>query len=203
MQRTVVPALARTAVLAVALAALLAGCSPQPADPETSPSTSASSAPSETPVEEPAVFVAPADCTGLLGADLEAEILGAGNVLFSGPGGIGIYPNASVGQDGGSPIACLYGKDMVDLSTFELAAQGLTQDAHEGVLTELQSRGMTETTDGDTVTFTQEGTEGGDPAIIHVLHPDSWITAYSTFGGAASLAKVTGWAETLETQVNP
>lgn len=203
MQRTVVPTVARTAVLAIVLATFLAGCTPQSADPDPSPSASASSAPSETPVEESTVFVAPVDCTGLLGAALEAEVLGAGNVLFSGPGGIGIYPGDSVGQDGGTPFACLYGKDMVDLSTFEIAAQGLTQDAHEGVLAELSTRGMTETTAGDTVTFAQEGTEGGEPAVIHVLRPDSWITVYSTFGGAASLAKITGWAEIVATQVYP
>ena len=204
MRSTAVPAIVGTAAL-VALLASLAGCAPEPPAASPSPSTSASVEPSASPseTEEPAVYIAPTSCTGLLGAQLESAVLATGAVLFSGPGGSGIYPGPSIGQDGGSPISCLYGKDMVDLSTFEFAAQGLTQDAHEGVLAELQTRGMTETTTGTTVVFTQEGTEGTEPAIIHILNPDSWVTVYSTFGGAASLQKISGWADTVIAQVYP
>lgn len=192
---------------AAALLASLAGCAPPVIIPTASPGSSAT--PSESPSASPtptaaqAFFVAPASCTQLLGATLEANVIANGNVLFSGPGGTGIYPGSSVGQDGGTPIACLYGKDMVDLSTFEFAAQGLTPEAHEGVLAVLKSRGMTETASGDTVTFTQTGDEGTTPAIIHILHPDSWVTVYSTLGGAARLAEITGWANTVVTQVYP
>lgn len=204
MKRTAVPTMFGTAVLAVLLATVT-GCVPQPETPPSSPPASAgpSASPSEAPVEGPAVFVAPTSCTELLGAQLESEVLATGAVLFSGPGGTGIYPGPSIGQDGGSPVSCRYGKDMVELSTFEFAVQGLTQDAHKGVLAELQTRGMTETAAGEIVVFTQEGTEGSEPAIIHVLLPDGWITVYSTFGGSASLAKITGWADTVLTQVYP
>lgn len=205
MKRTAVHTIVGTAV-ALSLLWALTGCDPAgPPSPEpsSSPSTSTPPSPSPSPTEEPAVFVAPTSCTGLLGAALEAEILGSGAVLFSGPGGTGLYPGPSVGQDGGTPLACLYGKDMVDLSTFELAVQGLTPSAHEGVLAELETRGMTEVADADTVTFTQTGDEGATPAIIHILKPDSWVTVYSTFGGAASLSKISGWAQTVETQVYP
>lgn len=211
MRHTAVHTAARTAVFAVALGSLtilaLTGCTPgQPAPSSTpSPSASASVEPSVSPskTDEPAAYIAATSCSGLLGAQLEAEVLATGAVLFSGPGGTGIYPGPSIGQDGGNPISCLYGKDMVDLSTFEFAAQGLSQDAHEGVLAELQTRGMTETTTGTTVVFTQEGTEGTEPAVIHVLRPDSWVTVYSTLGGTASLTKITGWADTVLAQVYP
>ena len=139
----------------------------------------------------------------MLGASLEATVTAGGGVLFSGLGGAGIYPGPSIAQDGGSPLSCLYGKDMVDLSTFEFAAQELSQDGHDGTIAELRSRGMTQTTDGDAVTFTQSGDEGTTPAIIHILKPDSWVTVYSTFGGATRLAEITGWAQTVETQVYP
>lgn len=209
MARRAVQTVARRAVqstagaaVAVVLLATLTACDPGTASSGPS-STPAQSEPSASATESQAVFVAPTSCTDLLGATLEAEVTSDGSVLFSGPGGTGTYPAPSIGQDGGTPVACLYGKGMVDLSTFEFASQGLSQDAHEGTLAELESRGMTETTSGDTVTFTQEGNEGTDPAIVHILRPDSWVTVYSTFGGADRLKQITGWANTVETQVYP
>ncbi len=184
-------------LVAVALLASLTGCNPTSPAPTESPSPSAEPSSAPSPTQAPAVFVAPTSCTELLGATLEASVIAGGNVLFSGPGGTGIYPGSSTGQDGGNPLSCGYGKDMVDLSTFEFAAQGLTQDAHEGVLAELGTRGMSESVVGNTVTFTQTGDEGTTPAIIHILNPDSWVTVYSTFGGAPRLAEITGWANTV------
>ncbi|MBX3090926.1 MAG: hypothetical protein KF801_00275 [Cryobacterium sp.] len=202
MNRNTIHLIAGT-TLAVVLAAGLTGCDPAGPAPSGSPSESSASSASPSPTEAPAAFVAPTSCTQLLGASLESSLTADGTVLFSGPGGTGLYPGIESAQDGGSPLSCVYGKDMVDLSTFELAAQGLTQDAHEGVLAELETRGMTEVAAGDTVTFTQTGDEGSTPAIIHILKPDSWVTAYSTFGGTARLAEITGWANTVETQVYP
>ena len=179
----------------------LAGCTP-PAPPEDEPTASESS-PTVAPEPAEAVFVAPSTCTQLLGADLENEFLGGGNVLFSSTDGTGIYFPIESTQDGGTPFSCWYGKDMVDLSTFELAAQALTQDAHEGTLAVLQGGGFVETTDGDVVTFTQVGDEGATPAIVHVLRPDSWITGFSALGGADRAALVADWVDSVAEQVYP
>lgn len=202
MPRTAQNLLLPTAVCGLIAIGLL-GCTPeQPAATHSpSPEASASAPASTTPPPAPAVFVLPASCTAMLGAALEASFLGDGNVLFSGPGGAGIYPMASVGQDGGSPVSCLYGKDMVDLSTFELSVQSLDQGAHEGTIAELNARGMTRTTDGEVVTYTQLGSEGASPTIVHVVRPDSWITAYSALGGAERAALAAGWATTVAQQV--
>lgn len=146
------------------------------------------------------MFTAPT-CTELVGSELEQQLLADGNELFSDSNGGGTSPSEPIGQDGGDPFACLYGKNLVDLSTFELSAQALDNDEHEGVLAELGTRGLTEQQDGERLLFTQQGDEGTEPAIVHLVYPDGWVTAYSTFGGADRLAEITGWAEIAASQV--
>lgn len=180
------------ALVSVALAST--ACTPTPPAPSASPSASSSASASASPA--PAGFATPTSCTAMLGA-LEAQFLADGNVLFSDPTGAGIAPTAPIGQDGGTPFACLYGMDGVDFSTFELSAQSLTPDAHEGTLAELQTRALVQADEQGRTVFSQEGTEGSDPAIVHLLYPEGWITVDSTFGGAARLAEITGWADAV------
>ena len=193
-------ALALSAALVfVALAST--ACTPTPPAPSAPPSASPSAPVSASPAPvsaspAPAGFATPTSCAGMLGA-LEAQFLADGNVLFSDPTGAGIAPTAPIGQDGGTPFACLYGMDGVDLSTFELSAQSLTPDAHEGTLAELQTRALVQTDEQGRTVFSQEGTEGSDPAIVHLLYPEGWITVDSTFGGAARLVEITGWADAV------
>lgn len=195
------PRMLLRSVAAAALVLLaLSGCTPNPEEPTVEPSPSAEP---EQPTE-PAVpvFVAPTSCTELLGSELEQDFL-AESVLFSDSAGNGINPGEPIGQDGGDPFACLYGQDGVDLSTFELSAQALSNEEHEGVIAELATRGLDEQSDGERVSFSQEGSEGGDPAILHVVYPDGWITAYSTFGGAERSAEIASWVETATSEVYP
>jgi hypothetical protein len=197
-------------IAGIALAvALLAGCAPTDLSAEPDESAAPTDVavptptPTPTPTEDPArVFTEPSSCVALLGAALEAEFLAAGNVLFSSTDGAGIYFPIDSEQGGGTPFSCWYGKDMVDLSTFELAAQSLTQDAHEGTVSVLSGLGMTQTMDGDIVTFTQVGDEGSTPAIIHVLYPDGWITGYSAFGGQKRVDQLAVWVATVGEQVH-
>lgn len=199
--------------IGAALLVALAGCTPPEDPPTATPPATPSATQSPTPSPSATagngpdlvspVFVIPADCTGLLSAALEQQFLDDGNVLFSDSAGNGIYPQEPIGQDGGDPFACLYGKDLVDLSTFELSAQPLDNEEHEGVLAELGSRPLTREDDGQRVVFTQQGDEGTDPAIVHVVHPDGWITAYSTFGGPDRVAEIRGWTDTVAAQVYP
>jgi len=199
------PHLASRASLVTVLVAALAGCAVVGAvepEPTAEPEPAASASP--TPTAAPASFTAPDTCAELVGPALDAEFSANGVDLFSGSDGTGIYTlEAPLGQDGGDPLYCLYGQDGVDLSTFEFAAQGLTNDAHEGVIAELATRGLDEQADGERVTFSQEGDEGSSPAIVHIVLPDGWVTVYSTFGGPDRFAEATGWAETARGQVYP
>jgi len=198
-------------LIGAALLVALVGCTPADETPPTDETPAATApttpSPSATAGNGPdlvsPVFVVPTECTGLLSAALEQQFLNEGNALFSDSAGNGISPQEPIGQDGGDPFACLYGKDLVDLSTFELSAQPLDNEEHEGVLAELGSRPLTQEDDGQIVVFTQQGDEGTDPAIVHLVYPDGWITAYSTFGGADRLAEIRGWADTVVAQVSP
>ncbi|MCU1578535.1 MAG: hypothetical protein JWP19_739 [Rhodoglobus sp.] len=190
---------------AASLLALLAACSPAAPAPSESPSVvagpSAPATPTSTPAREPALFVAPANCEQMLGAALIAEITSDGHVLFSSSDGTGIYyPNESQQQGG---FQCQYGKDMVDLSTFELDAQALTQQAHEGVISILDAGGYTKTVEGDVVTYAQVGDEMGTQTYLHVVRPDSWITGWSSFGGDTQFAKISSYVATVGQQLYP
>jgi len=202
MATTAQRALLAAAAGIIALATL-SGCAPEDPKPTgtktSAPSESAS--PTPTAAAEP-VFVKPTSCTGLLGAKLENELLATGDVLFSSPDGTGIYPGTPSNQ-AGTPFSCWYGRDMVDLSTYEIAAQPLTQQNHEGTLAGLQGEGFTETAVGDVVTFSTAGDEGTEPAVLHELHPDGWITIYSTFGGDDRLATMKLWLADVRAQVYP
>lgn len=188
------------ALAAVTFAVLLAGCDPMPPAPSPSPSASSETGASESPTPTPEAggVTVPTSCTELLGADLEADILSTGVVLFSSTDGTGLYAPIPSTQDGGDPFSCWYGKDGVDLSSFEFAAQPITStDEHEGIMAVLGAAGFTSSTDGDVVTFVQTGDEGSAPAIVHIVRPDGWFTVFSTFGGADRLAVMEGYLDRM------
>lgn len=192
--------------MAMTLVAALAACGP--AEPEPSPtSTDAAPSPSATPSAAPApapdpaaTFTPATSCTGMLGP-LETQLIAEGNVLFSSTDGGGIYFPIESTQDGGDPFSCWYGKDGVDLSSFELASQPVDQAEHEGIVAVLGGMGFEVSVDGDVATYVQVGDEGTTPAIIHVLRPDSWLTAYGTFGGADRVTVLTGYLDQVAAQL--
>ena len=181
--------------LTVAVLTALAGCTPPAPTPVT---TSAAPAPkpTATATAEPApapAFVAPTSCDELIGPDLAALFASRNIVVFDSTNGEGIYANGfEAAQDGGDPFACLYGQDMVDLSTFQLVVQPVSSQAeHEGIVAVLGSGGFDQSINGSTVTFIDEGTDTDPlPAIIHILKPDRWLTAYSYFGGEISASRL-------------
>ncbi|CAN5256794.1 hypothetical protein BH09ACT3_BH09ACT3_08140 [soil metagenome] len=200
MATTAQRALLAAAAGIVALTAL-AACTPDAPKATESTTSAPVETPSPTAAAEP-VFVEPTSCTTLLGAALETELLATGDVLFSAPDGSGLYPG-TVSNQAGTPFSCWYGRDLVDLSSYEIAAQPLTQSSHEGTLAGLQSEGFTETATGDVVLFTSTGDEGTEPAVLHELHPDGWITIYSAFGGEDRLTTMKAWLDEIRAQVYP
>lgn len=183
-------------VVLLAAVPVLAGCTPTEPTPSASPTAAAAPSPTVTaePTPEPEpVFVAPTTCADLIGPDL-AEVFASRNiVVFDSTNGEGIYANGfEPAQDGGDPFACLYGQDMVDLSTFQLVVQPVSsQEEHEGIVAVLGSGGFDQSVDGDTVTFIDVGTDTDPlPAIIHILKPDRWLTALSYFGGEISASRL-------------
>jgi hypothetical protein len=186
----------RTAfVVLLAAVPLLAGCAPTEPTPSASPTAAAASpsATAESTPEPQPVFVAPTTCADLIGPDLAAVFASRNIVVFDSTNGEGIYANGfEPAQDGGDPFACLFGQDMVDLSTFQLVVQPVSSEAeHEGIIAVLGSQNFTQSINGSTVTFIDEGTDTDPlPAIIHILKPDRWLTAYSYFGGEISASRL-------------
>ena len=193
-------------LLVVALGAVvvsgLAACTPPAPAPTETPTPSASTAsatPTPTPDPVP-VFTTPTTCAELIGPDLAAEFAADNIVLFDSTNGEGIYANGFTKiQDGGDPFACLFGEDMVDLSSFQLEVQPVSsQSEHEGIVAVLGSQGFVETVDGDVVTYTQVGNEmSTQPAIIHVLRLDSWMTASANFGGQIQADRLAGYLDAV------
>lgn len=181
--------------LTVAVLTALAGCTPPAPTPAT---TSAAPAPkpTATATAEPApapAFVAPTSCDDLIGPDLAALFASRNIVLFDSTNGEGIYANGfTVAQDGGDPFACLYGQDMVDLSTFQLVVQPISsQDEHEGIMAVLGSGGFDQSLNGSTVTFTDVGTDTDPlPAVIHLVKQDRWLTVFANFGGEIQASRL-------------
>ncbi len=199
-----------TAILALGV---LSGCNPG-GTPETTgtPSAAETLTPSPTPTPEPlaeAVFVAPADCHVMVGSALEAEFAGKGIVLFKSTNGEGEFADGTppVSKQGGSGgFVCVWGVPYVDLNSFGLETKALTQQAHEGVVAILEGGGFDVSVDGDTVTYSKVGTEHGQPedqSVIHVLHPDGWITAWSAFGGQQAYDRLVGYVAAVTAQVYP
>jgi hypothetical protein len=125
--------------MAMTIAAALAACGPTDIAPSPSPTIAPSESGSPTPSAAPApapdaTFTPATSCTGMLGA-LETQLIAEGNVLFSSTDGGGIYFPIESTQDGGDPFSCWYGKDGVDLSSFELASQPVDQAHRVTVLT--------------------------------------------------------------------
>lgn len=193
-------ALVLVPLLAVALAALT-GCDPVPPEPTPTVEPSATATSTPTATAEPApVFTPATSCAGMLGP-LETEFLADGLVLFSSTDGGGIYFPIPSTQDGGDPFSCWYGKDGVDLSTIEIAAQPIDEAEHEGIVAVLDGAGFELTLDSDRATYVQVGDEGSTPAIVHVVRRDSWLTAYSAFGGPDRVAALTQYLDKVAEQL--
>ena len=200
----------QVAIAAAACVVLLAGCAPgekpmaettTSPTPSVTPTASATAAPEPEP-EGPA-FVAPTDCAALIGQTLAAEFAAKNIVLFDSTAGGGLYTDAGGHgplQTGGDPFYCLYGQDMVDLSSFQLEVQPLTESEHEGVIAVLDTAGLVKTVDGDAVTFTQVGDDRGTPTLIQVLRPNSWMTAWSAFGGDKQVTLLSGYLTQMAAQ---
>ena len=190
---------ARTLVSAVAIPLLLGAlvaCTPISLTPIEPP------APSSEPPEKPVAFefVVPTTCNELIGDELDLQLKALGTTLLSDSTGGGTSPTTPIGQNGGTPFACLYGVEGVDLSTFELSAQPLTAEQHEGVIAELATRGYLVEEEPAYTSFIQVGFEGAqngpelDATIVHMVYADGWITVYRAFGGAESLDTAFDWA---------
>ncbi|MEQ1736834.1 MAG: hypothetical protein ABL886_10600 [Rhodoglobus sp.] len=204
----------RTAVV-VAIASLaigaLAACNPGDISggSTTTPAPTDVAIPTATPTPAPQpVFVAPADCHAMVGAALETEFAGKGIVLFNSTNGEGEFAEGPVvsKQGGGNPISCVWGVPYVDLNSFGLEVQSLTQDAHEGVVAVLGGGGFDVSLDGNIATYSHVGAETGQPedqSIIHVLHPDGWITAWSSFGGQIAYDRLVTYVAAVTAQVYP
>lgn len=193
-------------VVAVVLALpLLTGCAPEgiSADPPDTPTPSAtqSDTPSPTPTAGAGpVFTAPTSCSQLVGAALETDFATRKIVLFDSTNGEGEYAPTGVDnqQNAGDPFSCLYGIPMVDLNSFVLTVQPVTQDEHEGIVAVLGAAGFEVTTDGDVVTYTRVGAETGqtaDQLLIHVLRPDSWMTGWASLGGEPQRVRISGYLD--------
>lgn len=190
---------APVAVLAVLA---LAGCTP-PAPAPTTPAPTVTSA-SPTPTPTVTAVAIPANCDAIIGPALAATFASRNIVLFDSTDNQGIYPDSNpvLAQDGGSPFFCLYGSDGVDLSTFVIEAQAVeTQSEHEGIVAVLGSGALTQSVNGDVVTFEQVGDEMSVGTIIHVLRVGSWLTASSTFGGTTQAAHLTGYLDQIATNL--
>lgn len=203
------------AVAVVSVAGLLlSGCSPTlPVDgtatPTPHPSTVAAS-PSQAPTPEPEpaapVYAQPTTCAELSGPDLEATFASRGIVLFNSSNGEGMFAGEPVNthQQGGKPFGCLWGVPNADLNSLVLSAQGLSNQAHEGVISILDGGGFEKTVDGDVVTYTQLGDETGQPTgelTIHVLRPESWITGWAPIGGETSRSRMTEYLDAVATNL--
>ncbi len=205
---------AQRMIVVVASAALtvgaLAACTPGTIvdagteTPPPQPTDIAASTPTPDPVP---VFVAPADCHVMAGADLEADFASRDIVLFNSTNGEGEFAfDAPVTKQGPNAFSCVWGVPFVDLNSFGLETQGLTQEAHEGVVAVLGAGGFDMSIDGNVVTYTKVGAETGDPADqteIHILHPDGWITAWSSFGGPVMVDRLSGYLVEVTKQVYP
>lgn len=188
---------------------LLAACGPAAVTVATSPSpTGASTAtangtPTPTVAPDPVVvFTQPTTCSELAGPELQAEWASRNIVLFNSSNGEGTTTGSPVDtrQQGGNPFGCLWGIEGVDLNTFVLSTQPLSQAAHEGVVSILDGLGYAKTVEGDVVTYTQVGSENGTPEdqlTIHVLRPDSWMTGWASLGGETSRARIAGYLDVV------
>lgn len=188
--------------MTVAVVAALAGCTPTAPTPEAPDESVAAPTPTETaaPPAEP-VFVAPENCEQLIGPELAAEFASKDIVLFDSTNGEGIYANGfEAAQDGGDPFACLFGKDMVDLSTFQLVVQPVSsQDEHEGIMAVLGGGGFDQSLNGSTVTFSDPGNDMDPlPAIIHLVKQDRWLTAFANFGGDIQADRLAGYLAAVD-----
>lgn len=164
---------------------LLAGCSAT-ASPSPAPTGSLTSAPtpSATPTAVALHFAMPTECASILPQSRLDTFASQALVLLGGPGGkFGTkYLSDSTPEESAGGITCIWGDDATSTSSITVSVAPLGSN-RASVVADLLNQGLNEGTIGNSNTFFQQGDTSHAPAILNVVHPDSWISIITTIGG--------------------
>lgn len=174
-------------LLAIAMvgSALLAGCSAT-ASPSRTPTGSVTSTPtpSATPTAVALHFAMPTECASILPKSRLDTFASQSLVLLGGPGGKfgNKYLSDSTPEESAGGITCIWGDDVANTSSITISVAPLGSN-RASVVADLLNQGLNEGTIGNSNTFFQQGDTSQSPAILNVVHPDSWISVITTVGG--------------------
>ena len=174
--------------LAVALLAVLAGCSAAETPQET-PTAAATEAPEPTATPEPVdlVFTMPTDCTAMVPQSRVDAFSAEGIILLGGPGGkYADYLTDATPEEQAGGISCIWGFEDSEVSSFTISVAPLTAATRPDVIASFTEQGLNEQVAGDGVAYGVQGDRTLDPAIMNVLRGDSWISVIATIGGTDS-----------------
>jgi hypothetical protein len=177
-------AIAASALLSLSACAPAAESNTSTNSPDAKPTPAASA----TATASPKTFTMPTDCAGILPQSRFDSFAADGLVLLGGPGGKygQDYLADPTPEEAAGGITCIWGHDDANrLSTFTVSVAPLDGGNRSSVVENLLEQGLNQGTRGKTNTFSQEGDGSREPAILNVLHSDSWVSVISTVGGPA------------------
>lgn len=177
----------RTALLpvAVGLALALAACggeaAPEPTETETvapTPTPTVTDGPAE------AVFTMPADCTTVLPATRQQQLVAQGRILLGGPGAkYEQYYAGATPEELAGGISCVWGDEAAPESTVTVSVAPLSAATRGAVVDSLVAQGLNEAMVEDGISYAQIGDENSAPAVLNILRVDSWISVIQALGG--------------------
>ncbi|GAB3606968.1 hypothetical protein GCM10027413_23770 [Conyzicola nivalis] len=178
--------------LAIALVAVLAGCTADEA-PQAAPTAETTETPTAEPTAAPSnfTFTMPTDCASILPESRVDEFAAEGIVLLGGPGGRygNDYLVDATPEEQAGGISCIWGFSDTEVSSFTISVAPLSGATRPAVVASFAEQGLNEETTDDAVAYGVQGDRTLDPAIMNVLRGESWISVIATIGGLDSYTR--------------
>ena len=174
--------------LAVALLVVLAGCAAEePSDAAPTATATEAPEPTATPEAVKLSFAMPTDCMEMVPQSRVDAFSAEGIILLGGPGGkYSDYLSDATPEEQAGGISCIWGFEDSEVSSFTISVAPLTAATRPAVIASFAEQGLNEEVVGDAVAYGVQGDRTLDPAIMHVLRGESWISVIATIGGTDS-----------------
>jgi hypothetical protein len=191
---------------ALVVLALLAGCTPAPADDDETDTPGSGSTPTSIATEAPPAvreFAMPERCTDLVTTETAAQFESDGLDLLGGPGGVygQEYFVDPTPEERAGGITCVWGDEDAPATTVIVSVAPVSAATRSGIVSALIESGLIESQIEGAISYARIGDEVSAPGELHVIRSDSWISVVEAVGGEDRFQHATELVDEVTEQV--
>ena len=192
-------------VIVAAGLALLAGCTPAPAEGGETDPPATDPTPTETATVAPSrpVFEMPGLCADILTPETLSAFAAGGLDLLGGPDGLygENYFGDPTPEERAGGISCVWGDEDAPATTVIVSVAPITTSTRSGIVSALIANGLVESQIEGGITYARIGDDVSAPAELHVIRAESWISVIEAVGGEERFQQATELVDEVTGQV--